>query len=230
MNDKQRRRFERLSRAANFGASVSADFPGTGKGGQALASLTAAIAEAEAQDTSRATNLRAQQHGASSRKDARAALQSQLAAISDTADAISLDHPEVKDSFKRPRTNVNDQNLLSTARSFAAAAADPPLKARFVEYDMPADFLERLDAGIRSFDAAIDTQTTGANTRLASNAGLDDALKRAEQELEKFDAAVRNKFRSDPSRLAAWESARHLERAPRPNKKLTTTPPASPST
>ena len=31
-----------------------------------------------------------------------------------------------------------------------------------------------------------------------------------------MDTAVRNKYRDDPAKLAAWESARRLERAPRP--------------
>lgn len=225
MNDTQRRRFERLARAARLGHSMSESFPLTGKGGQALARLTAAISDAEAQATASATNQRIQQQGTSNRKDARQAVQAQLAAISDTAATIGLDHPEVKASFTRLRSNRNDQTLLSTARSFAAAAL--PLKARFIEYDMPADFLERLDENITNFEEAINNQTSGASARLAANAALEEAIKRGEQELEKFDTAFRNKFSADASRLAAWESARHLERAPRTRKDAE--PPAPPN-
>ncbi|MDX6272670.1 MAG: hypothetical protein QOD28_3893 [Acidobacteriota bacterium] len=216
MNDIHRRRFERLARAANFGESVSASFPETSKGSLALARLAAAAAEAETHATTRATKQRAQQQGTASRKDARRAVQTQIAAISDTADAIGLDDPDVKASFRRPRTNVNDQTILSTARSFAAAAL--PLKARFIEYDLPADFLERLNESITELESAIDEQTTGANARLAAGVALEETLKRGEQELEKLDAAVRNKFRDNAAKLAAWESARHLERAPRSKK------------
>jgi hypothetical protein len=31
-------------------------------------------------------------------------------------------------------------------------------------------------------------------------------------EAERLDTSVRNKFRDDPARMAAWESARRLER------------------
>jgi len=216
MNDKQRRRFERLAHAANFGETVSASFPETSKGGQALARLTAAVAEAETHATTRATKQRAHQQSTTNRKDARLAVQTQVAAISDTVEAIGLDHPDVRDSFHRPPASSSDQKLLSTARSFAAAAL--PLKARFIEYDLPADFLERLNESITEFESAIDEQTTGANARLAAGVALEETLKRGEQELEKLDAAVRNKFRDDAAKLAAWESARHMERAPRRKK------------
>ncbi|HEV2882423.1 MAG TPA: hypothetical protein VGX24_14180 [Pyrinomonadaceae bacterium] len=226
MNDNQRRRFERLARAASFGATVSASFPESGKGGQALARLTAAVADAETHATARATNERVQQQGTASRRDARLAIQSHIAAVSDTAATIGLDHPEVRDSFRRPRANANDQTLLSTARSFALAAL--PLKARFIEYDMPADFLERLNESVTAFEQAIDEQTSGASARLAANTALEETLKGGEQELEKFDTAVRNKFRDDAAKLAAWESARHLERASRSRKTVETpAPPAS---
>ncbi|HLL70492.1 MAG TPA: hypothetical protein VK363_03615 [Pyrinomonadaceae bacterium] len=228
MNDKQRRRLERLARAARLGNSMNASFPATGKGGQALSRLAAAIDDAEAQATASITNQRLQQKGTGNRKDARRALQSHIASISDTAATIAFDHPEVKDSFRRPRSTPNDQTLLSTARSFAAAAL--PLKARFIEYDMPADFLERLDQSISDFEGAIDEQTSGESARLAANAALEEAIKRGEQELEKFDTAFRNKFSSDTSKLAAWESARHLERAPRPRRDAETPVPPNPPT
>jgi hypothetical protein len=224
MNDSQRRRFERLARVVSFGETISASFPESGKGGQALSRLTAAAGDAETHATTRATNQRVQEQGTASRKDARRAVQTQVAAISDTAAAIGLDDPEVRDSFRRPRANVNDQTLHVTARSFALAAA--PLKARFIEYDLPADFLERLNGSIDAFEQAINEQTSGANARLAANTALEDALKRGEQELEKLDTAVRNKFRADAPKLAAWESARHLERAPRARKAEPPAPPA----
>ena len=222
MNDRQRRRFERLARVSNFGASVSGDFPATGKGGQAHARLAAAVAAAGTHDTARATNQRERQQSTGARKDTRLTIQTSLAAISNTADTIALDHPEVKDSFRRPRTNINDQTLLSTARSFAAAAL--PLKARFIEYEMPTDFLEQLDKAISGFEQSVNRQTSGASAGLASNAALENTLKQGEQELEKFDTAVRNKFRDDPAKLAAWESARRLEKAPRSPRSKATPP------
>jgi hypothetical protein len=129
----------------------------------------------------------------------------------------------VKDAFARPRTNVNDQTLLSIARSIAADAA--PLSARFIEYDLPANFLTRLNASIESFQQAIGQQTSGVNARVAASASLEETLTRAEAELERFDTAVRNKFGGDTATLAAWESARRLERANKPKNGASTPTP-----
>lgn len=227
MNDKQRLRYERLARGHSYGAEHAADFPQTGKGAQAHTRLGEAIADADKHDTDSITNQRTRQQNTGHRQAGREALQASLTAISGTADTIALDHPEVRDAFRRPRGKLSDQTLLGTARSFAAAAL--PLKARFIEYDMPADFLEQLDAHIDSFEEAMSGQTSSAGARVAANAALEDALKRGEQELEKLETAVRNKFRDDPARLAAWESARRLERTPRTRKTTDETPAPPPS-
>jgi hypothetical protein len=80
---------------------------------------------------------------------------------------------------------------------------------------MPADFFDRFTVEINSFEQKLDGQTAGKGGRVAANASLDAALRRGEAALERLDTAVRNKYHEDPARLAAWESARHLERAPR---------------
>ena len=213
MNDRQRRRFERLARAHSYGAARSADLPPTSKGGQALTRLGELIREAEQIDAERTTKERETRQATSSKRDARETLREQLYAISDTAHTIGLDHPELKDAFPRPRTNVSDQTLLSTARSFAASVM--PHKARFVEYDLPADFVERLGASINDFEGSAGRQTTGTGGRVTAGAALEDALSRAEGELERLDTAVRNKYRGDGAALAAWDSARRLERTSR---------------
>jgi hypothetical protein len=78
-----------------------------------------------------------------------------------TAQTIGLDFPEVKGGFRRPRPNTNDQTLLATARAFAVAAT--PLKPRFVEYDMPADFLDQLSASIANFEQTVNRQNLGTD-------------------------------------------------------------------
>jgi len=213
MNSTQRRRFERLSRVSAFAAANAADFPETGKGGQAAARLKAVIGEVEQLDTSRVTSLSSQQQATVGKRDERGALRAQLNAISDTAETIGLDHPEVRGAFRWARASVSDQTLLSVARAFAAAAL--PLKARFIEYDMPTDFLEKLNESISSFEQHTGQQLAVAGARVAAGASLEDALERGEQELERLDTAVSNKYRDDPAKMSAWASARRLERARR---------------
>lgn len=215
MDDKQRRRYERLARSGDYFDANPNIFPAGSRGAQALARLKAATDEVLNLDASRETASRASKQGTLSKRDARERLFKSVAAISRTSDVISLDDPTFKGKYRLPRSNVNDQELLAVARSFAQnAQAD---KNSFIEYDLSADFLDTHNAAIEDFEQAVNQQNEGSATRKGARASIDDALTRAEQELERCDTALRNKVK-DAGTLAAWESARRLERAPQKQK------------
>jgi hypothetical protein len=215
MNDKQRRRYERVLRAQDYISADATIFPTGSKGAQAFNKLKAAIAEVETLDASRETGARASKLGTLTRTDARERLRQSVSAITRTSEVIALDDPSFKGKFKSPRSNVNDQDLLAVARSFATEALAS--KAKFIEYDMPADFLDELNSAIEDFEAAMNQQNQGISTRKTALALVDDALARAEEELERCDIALRNKV-TDGAKITAWDSARRLEHAPRKSK------------
>jgi hypothetical protein len=224
MNDTQRRRFERGSRVDAFMTSNAADFPATGKGGEAAARLKAELARVASLDVAKATAAGTRQRSSTGRRDLRESLRAQVAAVCDTADVIGLDHPEVKGLFPRTRADNSDQTLIAVARSYAETAA--PLKARFVEYELASDFVERLKADADGLEGQIGQQTEGTGARVNTNASIEDALGRVDDTVERLEVVVGNKYRDDPARLAAWESATHLERAPRAKRNgETPTPP-----
>jgi hypothetical protein len=90
-----------------------------------------------------------------------------------------------------------------------------PIKALLSEYDLNAEFFNEFSVNVNKFGQHIDKQTAGKGERIAANASLESALKRGEEEFEKLNTAVSNKYRNDPAKLAAWESARRMERAAR---------------
>jgi hypothetical protein len=216
MNDTRKRRFERNARVVAFCDERTTDFPENSARGKSATNMKSIHAELERLDTERTTNTRLKQQGTSGKQSEREALRKLITAISDTADTISLDYPEIKDAFRRPKANSNDQTLLSTARSFAEAAR--PYKNRFTEYDMAADFFDKLDARITSFEQAIKRQEHGTSANASANAALEDAFRRGDQELARLDTFIRNKYGDDPATMAAWERARRIER-PRHTKK-----------
>lgn len=216
MNDRQRRRFERLARSRDVAATHSDAFPANSVGGKALANISSKLAEIETLDAARSTGERNYQHGTSIKRDKREALRKLLAAMSETAATMALDFPEYKDRFRRPTSNFNDQNILTTARSFHTEAT--PDKARFIEYNMPADFLEKLNELIEDFEGAVNQQNVGKGGRRANSVAIDAALDAGEKDLERLDTAMRNRFADDPATLAAWESARRLQSAPKKPK------------
>lgn len=212
MNGSQRRRRERLERASAFADANAADFPETSKGGQAAAEIKDALAKIERHETSRASSLNALQQAKTGRKDERELLRALLRAISSTAKIIGVEHPEVRGGFKFKGASISDQTLLATARAFSSAAL--PIKDLFIEYDMAPDFHEELNLRIANFEQYLNKQTAQAGERVAANASLESELGRGAAALERYHTAVTNKYRKDPAKLAAWERARHLERAP----------------
>ncbi len=215
MNDRQRRRYERLVRSRDYFSIDGGIFPEGSKGAQALARFRAAIEDVEQLDASRETGGRAVKQGTETRSDARERVRRMVSAMARTSQTIAMDDASFKGRFVASTGKVSDETLLAVARSFAAEAL--PVKAKFIEYDMPADFLENLNAAIEDFEAAVNQQNQGMTARKSATGSMDDALTRAEQELERCDTALRNKV-TDAAKLAAWDSARRMERAPQKRK------------
>lgn len=215
MDDKQRRRYERLVRSRDHISANTEIFPEGSKGAQAFTRFKATIEDIENLDASRETGARTSKQGTLTKRDASERLRQIIGAISRTAQTIALDDPSYKGKFNAPRSNINGEKLLAVARSFATEAL--PVKAKFIEYDMPADFLEKLNAAIADFEDAVNQQNQGATARKSARDSIDDALASAEQELERCDTALRNKV-TDRAKLAAWDSARRLERDPKKQK------------
>lgn len=228
MNDQQRRNQERFVRVRDYVESLAEPFAAASRGGLALNGIKNAIEEAENLDAARVSNATTARQGTSQRREMRAALRSQIKVINETARAIAIDHPEVRDKFRTPTSGLNDQDLLGLARSIITEAT--PLKPLFLEYDMPADFLEKLAAAIESFEEAVNRQNTGAGGRSQARTGVDAAHHRAEDELDKLNAAMRNKYRDDPATLAAWDSARSKEASPRTRRNAGQNATATPQT
>jgi hypothetical protein len=216
MNDTQRRRHERGLRVRDFTQTVTGSFPAQSKGAQSIARIDHLVDQLSALDASHATNKRAAREGTSGKNDVRTQLHAMLKRISHTAHAAGMDDPALKNSFRLPDANPNSQTILGTARSFLAEAA--PLKPRFVEYGLDSGFLDALSAKINAFESFASQQNTGASARKANSIAIDAALDSLDAEIARLDAIVGNKFADDPAQLAAWQSARRVERAPRKTK------------
>jgi len=225
MNDTQRRRHERGLRVRDFVETVKDSFTAGSKGAQSIAHVEQLVEQLTTLDASHATNRRAALAGTSGKSDTREELRAMLRRISKTARAIGMDDPALKDRFRLPDTNPNSQTLLGTARSILAEAT--PLKARFIEYGHTDDFLDTLGEKISAFESFATQQNTGVSARKADSAAIDSALDAVDEEIARLDAIIRNKFADDAARLAAWESARRVEHAPRKNKTTGTPPPAT---
>jgi hypothetical protein len=225
MDDRDLRSYEMVTRVRDFGTEEAAAFPATTLGGELFAQVSAAATELAAHVARRISGSSDARQGTASKAVAREALRAALEMIRRTVRAMSVTMPGLDAKFRIPR-NMTDQELLSTAQAFALDAA--PLKADLIRYALPANFLVDLDGHIDAFASAINIQHTGRGRQVSATAGIDDALARALSAVRQLDAIVRNTFHDDPQRLAAWESARHVQRTARTKQSKQTPPAAAP--
>jgi hypothetical protein len=227
LNDKQRRIIERGARSAAFGAANAADFPADSKGAELFASLNAALANFDTLQIVKATSISTRQQGTAGRHDVRESLRAQVLAVSNTTKVIATEHSEVRGRFQYARKDHSDRTLIATARSFARAV--PPFKALFIQYELPQNFIESLEADADVLEQQIALQNEGSGARVTTNASIEQGLEGVDECVGKLDVVVRNKYRNDPAKLAAWESAHRLERAARKRSNGTPQTPQTPS-
>jgi len=224
MKDSERRSYEMLMRVRDFGEARAASFPAGTRGNELFATVKQVVTELDEHARDQTTGRTTEAEGTAGRAAAREALYEDLLEISRTARAMAFDTPGLDARFRMPRGNRNDQILLSTARAFHADAT--PLQDQFVAHEMPLEFLEDLDEDIKAFEQSIVEQNRGAGVRTAATAAVDSAIERGVAAVRQLDAVIRNKFRDDPSTLAAWTSASHTERPPRAARPVQTPTPA----
>ncbi len=213
MNDKERNYYNAFVAVRDFGTENVADF----KAGSAGAANFALVgAAADAMEQSGATQTSGASGEATVRKGiALAELREDLRAINRTARALAVDDSTVGELFRMPVGN-NEQNLLAAARAFLTGAT--PLKDQFIEFGLPVDFIEDLQADINAFEQAVSGKGAATGEKVSATASIGDAVKNGLEGLRRLRAIVPNKYRDNPAKLAAWTSASHVVRAAKGKK------------
>lgn len=212
MNDKQRRSDERDQRVEVFMDAVAGDFPEGSKGGILAARLKALRGKAATLDLKRGAGTDKRWRGTEAREGARTKLRPMVTTAWDTYKTITLDHPDLKGLFESPVKIKNDQALAAAAHRYADAAATVP--ALFAEYGLTADFFDDMRAQADSLQAQRGLQIAGVGTSSGANAALDKIQREADKVVERLNTLIRNTYRDDPAKLAEWEGASRVERAP----------------
>jgi hypothetical protein len=89
---------------------------------------------------------------------------------------------------------------------------------------------QNLEANITAYEAALTDQHTAKEERVTAAASIDAAVERGMDALRQLDVIVRNKLRDNPAALAAWLSARRIERPTRRNHNGNNNTPPAPQT
>ncbi len=216
-NDKQRRRNERGQRADVYMDAQAEVFLTNSKGGTLAARLKELLAQVSALDVARAENINKRRQGTEGREGTRTALRRMVKIGWDTYKTISRTNPSLKGIFESPSKIKNDESLCAGARAYANAAA--PFAGLFTEFGLPPTFFVDMRAHADSLESFAALQNAGVGAGVDTNAAIEETLREMDEVVASLDTVVRNKFRDDPAKLAAWESASRLERTPRSKPK-----------
>lgn len=96
----------------------------------------------------------------------------------------------------------------------AAVAAKAALTARFIAYELPADFVEHLRADFDAIPKANEERRADNLEGVENTEAINRLLREGNAEVVHLDAIMHNKYTRDSDKLRAWQSASHVERAP----------------
>lgn len=233
MNDRDQRRYDRATRVQTFGVENTADFAVGSKAKTHFASLDGLLVQADAAKAGQTPNR-------VSKSTLLDALGLDLQNIARTARRIGQQENGFAAPYRIPDntsesavTTHADAVLLrledQPADSAAVKTAKAALRARFIAYELPDDFVADLRADRKAIADANrlnqgETQGGVENTEL-----LGQLLDQINGEVGELDAIMHNKYARQPEKLRAWQSARHVERAPQREKKPPTAPAPPPA-
>ena len=232
MDDRNIRRFQRATRVQAFGRDYAADFdPGSRAAGLFLELDPIVLALTQA----RVGQLR----GPVGKPVLIEALSTDFKDIARTSRAIKLDDPAFPDAdYRHPATST--ESPVTTHADFLLGllenqAADTPaqltaksaLRAKFIAYELPADFVADLRADRNALDDCNSGKHSDNLEGVESTSAIDTLLGDAQAIITRLDAAIQNKYSRDPDKLAAWKSASRTERPAKKAETPVTPPPVA---
>lgn len=212
MNSNTIRQIEMLRRVKDFGIARASDFAETSLARKQFNTLTEKITTIEGYGADQLSGLSTAQNLAATKDSLRQELRDLLSNINRTARVMAPDTPEFDAKFRMPR-QPTDLKLLTAARSFLQDAI--PLKDRFIEHEMPADFLEQLAHLADEFDKAISQKSSAVGSHVSTRLTLEETVSAGLGIVRQLDAIVRNKYHGDPVTLAMWQRASHVAKRTR---------------
>ena len=189
-----------------------ADLPAGSAGVEAADGLSAAFALVEEKSGAQAGFDGTAQAGTAQRAVDRLNLYNFRRSLAQTARNIARKKPGFNENYPSP-SDENDTQLLTNSRAVAPKAlAD---QADFIRSGLTKEFVVSGADLVAAFETSFG-MTDGA---LASRGAAVGSKKEAQEDAADFfddlSTYIRNHYRSQPNKLAAWKIASHIERSPK---------------
>jgi hypothetical protein len=226
MKKSETRVLDMLGSVRLHGQTRAAAFPANSRGGELYASVNTCISNIEKHSGEQAERERNFREASKQKNVAEDSLRELMVSVNRTARSMSRTMPGMEEKFRLP-PNRDGVMWLAAARAFTAEAE--PLADEFVRRNMAPDFIDDLKARILAVVQADDAQQKAESARIEATANLAAAIQQGRADVRELDAIVRNTYAGNEAELAAWESASHVERAPRRAGEDEEEPPAPPA-
>ncbi len=206
-----------LKKVDTFGDKNAADFPALSTGGKQFALVKTAVTATAGLGADQ-VSAGEETHGSVLDGAAlRLKLHDDLLAISKAAHSLVLLGTAGLDGKLHMPRHGSDQELLNTARAFVTDTA--PFSAQLIELKLAPTFIADLTADIAAFETAIQGKGTGKGKKAGATTGLGKTIHDAGIALHVLNTVVPNTYKNDPTKLAEWVVASHIEKhtpVPRP--------------
>ena len=133
-----------------------------------------------------------------------------LRLVAKTARRMEKKDPNFVNTFILPRGNPTYDEAMERADSFLRDA--PANRAGFTQYALTEQFFAELAADVAEFRDAWQQQADGKRTGVGATADTDAAIEAFLDNRKELDRVLKNRFRTDPVKLAEWLTASHIER------------------
>jgi len=232
MNDRDQRRYDRAVRVQTFGRENAADFAAGSKALSHFTSIDGLIVKLDAAKA-------AQRPDRVSKTTLLDALHLDLKNIARTARSQEKAEPGFAAPYRLP-DDPTESNLTTLADAVLGRLEDQPadsaavktakaaLRAKFLAYELPGDFVADLRADRNAITNANRVNQGENQEGVESTTLIGELLGNANEEVVQLDTIMHNKYARQPEKLRAWQSASHVERAPQREKKAEP-PPATPT-
>lgn len=225
MNDQEKRTLDMFKRLRDFDAAHQGLFSAGSLARELFDAIAAVVDELEEHAAAESKGRIKARQGTAGKASAREEILEGLGILRRTARSMAHATPGVEENFPVPHKQ-DGQELLNTARSALAAALS--LKSEFLRREVPERVFQDLETNIDAYQAALTGQNTGKDEHIEAAGGIDGAVGRGLDKLRELDPIVRNKLHDNPALLAAWLSAKRIERATRRNNKPAPPTPQTP--
>lgn len=216
MNINEMNRTDSFKRIDVFGDESAADFPAGSKGVEIFARNKARVARIDAASAGQASAKGDVRQGYLGKGTARENVRASCASIAKTARGAAYDVPGLDVKFYLA-VDLTDAGLLAHAQMILMDA--PEHKAKLIEWGEDEDFLEDLTKAVGDFEQAMGKTSAAIGEQVEATTDISEEVREGMVDRRQLNVIVCNRYKNNPAKLAAWQSAYHIAH-PKTKKKV----------